>query len=188
VGITINEIQSGIGLKVDGNLYLVSDYQHVKPGKGSAFVRVKLRNIKTEQVIERTFKTSERLEDVPLEERRMQNQYKSGNEFHLLDLTTYEQVVVKESFIGESARFLQDNLEVTCLCHDHDILRVELPTFISTEIIHTEPGIKGDSSRAGNKPATMDTGAAILVPLFINQGDRVKIDTRTGAYVERIQR
>lgn len=186
--ISINEIESGIGLNIDGNIYIVTEYHHVKPGKGSAFVRVKLRNIKTEQVLERTFKTAERLEDIPLEERRMQNLYKSGDEYHFLDLASYDQVVVKESLIGDVAKFLQENLEVTCLCYHHDILRVQLPTFITTEIVHTEPGIKGDSSRAGNKPATMDTGATIQVPLFINQGDVVKIDTRTGAYVERIQR
>ncbi|MBI3617359.1 MAG: elongation factor P [Candidatus Omnitrophica bacterium] len=189
MAISINEISSEVGIRIDNDIYAVLEYHHVKPGKGSAFVRVKLKNIKTGQVLERTFRSSERIEDVPLEERRLQNLYQSGDFYHFLDNTTYEEVLVPKAVIGENdARFLQENLEVRGICHNNDILKIVLPTFIIAEITHSDPGIKGDSTRSGTKPATIDTGATISVPLFINTGDRIKIDTRTGTYVERAQK
>lgn len=186
--ISINEISSETGIRIDNDIYAVLEYHHVKPGKGSAFVRVKIKNIKTGQVLERTFRSSERIDDVPLEEKRLQNLYQTGDSVHFLDHTTYEEVVVPKDVIGDDVRFLQENLEVRGICHHNQILRIALPTFIIAEITHTEPGFKGDSTRAGTKPATIDTGATIQVPLFINAGDRIKIDTRTGTYVERVQK
>ena len=187
--ISINEISSEVGIRVDNEIYAVLDYNHVKPGKGSAFVRVRLKNIKTGQVLERTFRSSERIEDVPLEEKRLQNLYQSGDFYHFLDTVSYEEVLVPKVLIEENdARFLQENLEVRGICHHDDILKIVLPTFIIAEIKHSDPGIKGDSTRSGTKPATIDTGATIPVPLFINEGDRIKIDTRTGTYVESAQK
>ncbi len=186
--ISINELESGIGLRFDNDIFMVTEYHHVKPGKGSAFARVKLKNVKTGQVLERTFRTAEKLDDVPLEEKKFQNLYASGDTFHFMDLESYEQVVVPRDVIGEGVGFLQENLEVIALCYKHDILNISLPNFIISEIIHTEPGFKGDSTRSGTKPATIDTGATVQVPLFINVGDRIKIDTRVGAYVERVQK
>jgi elongation factor P len=159
----------------------------VKPGKGSAFVRVKLRNIKTQQVLERTFKTADKLDDVVLEERRLQNLYKSGDSYHFMDNKSFEEIVIHQDVIGEAVRFLQDNIEVIGVCYNNEVLKVELPTFITAEIIQTEPGFKGDSSKSGTKPATIDTGAAIQVPLFVGVGERIKVDTRTGSYVERVK-
>ena len=176
-----------MGLRISGDIFLVVEYNHVKPGKGSAFVRVKLKSVKTQQVIERTFKTADKLEDVPLEERKLQNLYQTGETYHFMDLTSYEETTVPKDVIGDGVRFLQDDLEVTGLFHGHEILKVELPTFIEAEITHTEPGFKGDSTGSVTKPATIDTGATIQVPIFINIGDRVKIDTRTGSYVERVK-
>ncbi len=177
-----------MGLRINGEIFLVTDYSHVKPGKGSAFVRVKLKNIRTEQVLERTFKTADKLDDVFLEERKLQNLYRSGDSFHFMDHTSYEEMVISKDIIGDSIKFLQDNLEITGICYNNEALKIVLPTFITAKITQTEPGFKGDSSRAGTKPATIDTGTVIQVPLFVNIGDRVKIDTRTGSYVERIQR
>ena len=186
MGISINEITSGIALKLNQDIYMVTDYNHVKPGKGSAFVRVKLRNVKTQQVLERTFRSAEKLEDVAVEEKRLQSLYSSGDAYHFMDLENYEELVISKEMLGDATRFLLDNQEVAGLFHHDEVLKINLPNFIVFEIKHTEPGIKGDSSRAGNKPAEIDTGAAIQVPLFINIGDKVKIDTRTGEYVERV--
>lgn len=177
-----------MGLLIDGQIYIVTEYSHVKPGKGSAFVRVRLKNLKTELSLDKTFRSSEVLENIDLEERRLLYQYHRGNSFHFMDQTTFEEVAIDEEKIGEGVKYLQDNLEVTAVLYDHQVQKVFLPTFIEARIIATEPGIRGDSSRAGNKPATIDTGATVLVPLFINTDDYVKIDTRTGQYVERLQR
>lgn len=166
---------------------MVTEYQHVKPGKGGAFVKVKLRNVKTEQVLDRTFKPGEKLEEAYLEERKLQNLYRSGDAFHFMDTTTYEETVVSLEVIGDAVKFLQDNLEVTGICFKNEVLKIVLPTFIIAEITQTEPGFKGDTTKAGTKPATIDTGTQIQVPLFINIGDRIKIDTRSGAYVERMK-
>ena len=189
MAISINELEYGMGLKIDGNIFVVQEYNHVKPGKGSAFVRVRIKNIKTDQVLERTFRSSESLDAIELEERKVQHLYKSSDGIHCMDLTSYEEVVVPETLLGDGIRFLQENLEMISVCHEHRILQIILPNFIISEIIHTEPGIKGDSSKSGGKPATIDTGATVLVPLFINVGDFVKIDTRVGGeYVERVKR
>ena len=175
-----------MALRINGDIYLVIEQKHVKPGKGGAFVRTKLKNIKTEQVLQRTFKPVDKLEEIRLEEKKLQNLYQSGDSYYFMDLASYEEIVVEKSILGDSVKFLQDNLEVTGICYDNEILKINLPTFIIAEITRTEPGHKGDSTRAGTKPATIDTGTLIQVPLFIDTGDRIKIDTRTGSYVERM--
>ena len=185
--ISINQITSGMGLRINSDIFLVTEYSHVKPGKGTAFVRVRLKNVKTQQVLERTFKTADKLDDVVLEEKKLQNLYRSGDSFYFMDCTSYEEVAVSQDVLGDAIKFLQDDLEVTGLCYDGNILKVMLPMFIIAEITQTEPGFKGDSSRAGTKPAIIDTGTQIQVPLFVGIGDRVRIDTRTGSYVERVK-
>ena len=188
MAISINEISNGMGLLVNGSVYIVSEVHHVKPGKGSAFVRVKMKNLKTDLNLERTFKTADRLDDIDLEERRLQYLYRTGDTFHFMDQTSYEERAVSLADMGDAIKFLQDNMEITVAYYNGQIQKVYLPNFITARIIETEPGFKGDSSRAGNKPATIDTGAAVQVPLFIDKGDWVKIDTRTGQYVERVQK
>ena len=188
MAIGINEITSGIGIRLDNVVYLVTDYSHVKPGKGSAFVRVRLKNIKTDSVIERTFRSSEKLDEVVLEERRLQYLYRSGDSFHFMDHTSYEEVVVAKESLGDMDRFLLENLEVTGLAQGDKILKVMLPNFIVAQIISTEQGIRGDSTRSGSKPGRIETGATIQIPLFINVNEWIKIDTRTGQYVERVQK
>ena len=187
--ISINQITSGTALQINDDIFLVTEYNHVKPGKGSAFVRVKLKNIKTDQVIEKTFKTADKLQDIPLEERKIQNLYRTGDDIHFMDLTQYEEIIVPVEAVGDdNMKFLQENLEVIGVFHDTKILKIILPTFIIATITHTEPGFKGDSSRAGTKPATIDTGTVMQVPLFIEIDDQIKIDTRTGLYVERVKK
>lgn len=188
MNISINQITSNIALRVDDQIYMVVDYNHVKPGKGSAFVRVKLKNMKTDLVIERTFRSSESLEEVPLEDKRAQFTYRAGDTFHFMDHETYEEIAVDKEVVGEAVKYLQDNAEVTIVVCDHKVQKVFLPNFIIAKITEAEPGFKGDSSRAGNKPAKIDTGATVAVPLFINPGDWIKIDTRSDQYVERVQR
>ncbi len=185
--ISINQLNSGMGLLIDNDIFIVNEYHHVKPGKGSAFVRVKLRNLKNNTVIERTFKTADKLEDIPLEEKELEFLYVSGDEYHFMDHTTYDQVFLSSEEVGDVRKFLLENLIVTGLSCDGKIVKVILPNFISARIAETEPGIKGDSSRAGTKPAKIETGTVVQVPLFINIDDWVRIDTRSGEYVERVK-
>ena len=186
--ISINQVTSGMGLRINDVIYMITEYNHVKPGKGSAFVRIKMKNVKTNSVLERTFKTADKLEDVPLEERRLKNSYRMADGFCFMDLTTYEEVMISEEVLGECVKFLQDDLEVTGIFDGNQILRVDLPIFITSEVTETEPGFKGDSSKAGTKPATIDNGSLMQVPLFVDVGDWIKIDTRTGSYVERVKK
>jgi len=187
VALSINEIKSGVTLLVDNEVYVCIDAQHVKPGKGAAFVRARLRNMKTNNIQEKTFRGEEKIEQAFVEERKLQYQYSSGRIFHFMDQDNFEEIAISEDIIGDKAKFLKDNLEIMGYFFKGVALAVNLPNFIEFNIVETEPGFKGDSSKSGNKPAKVDTGAIIQVPLFINVGDRIKVDTRTGGtYAERI--
>ena len=186
MSISINQISSGMALLINDEIHLVQEYHHVKPGKGSAFVRVKLKNVRTDAVLDRTFKTADKLDDAVLEDRELEFLYVSGDSYFFMDHTTYEQVDLDKDVLGGVVKFLLENLEVTGLFYNNKAIKVVLPTFITARIAQTEPGIKGDSSRAGTKPANIETGTMIQVPLFVNTDDWVKIDTRTGEYVERV--
>ena len=188
MAITINELETGMGLLVDGNLYFVTELNHVKPGKGSAFVRVRLKNIKTEAVLERTFRTADSLDEADLERRRMQFTYAAGEDYHFMDQSTFEDTVIPKELLGTGIKYLQDNMEVETIIYKNQVIRAEVPTFIIAEVVEADPGLKGDSSKAGYKPAKIDTCASIQVPLFISQGETIKVDTRTGIYVERVKR
>jgi elongation factor P len=186
VALSINDIKSGLTILVDGEAYMVIDTQHVKPGKGAAFVRAKLRNLKNAGVQERTFRGDEKIEPAFIDERRLQYQYCAGDTYHFMDQDNFEEVIIPKEAVGEKNKFLKDNLEVKAYFYKNDILNVELPNFIDFKITHTEPGIKGDTAKSGTKPAQIETGATVQVPLFINVGDAIKIDARTGQYVERV--
>ena len=175
-------------MRVDGELYLIVEYSHVKPGKGSAFVRVKLKNMKTDLSIERTFRSSDKLDDVLLEEKTVQYLYRSGDTFYFMDQETFEELAIPQELMGEGVKFLQDNMNVTAIYCDDKLQRVVLPNFLVAKVTETEPGFKGDTARSVNKSAKIDTGATVQVPVFINPGDWVKIDTRSSAYVERVQK
>ena len=183
--ISTNEFKSGITVKMDGDLYVIIEYQHVKPGKGGAFVRTKLRKMKTGGVIERTFRVGEKFEDAFIEQRTLQYQYRAGDAFHFMDTTTYEDVTIKEDFIGPAGGFLKESMECEGRFYENQLISLELPTFVELHVAETEPGIRGDTSKSGNKPAKLESGASIMVPLFVDAGDLLKIDTRTGAYVGR---
>lgn len=186
MALSINEIKNGLTILVDGDVYMVIDFQHVKPGKGAAFVRTKLRNLRNNNVLERTFRGDEKIEEAFIEERKLQYQYSSGDMYHFMDQDNYEEISIAKESMADKIKFLKDNLEVNAYYYKDEILYVSLPNFIEVKIIHTEPGIKGDTAKSGTKPATIDTGATIQVPLFIDTGDFIKVDTRTGSYVERV--
>jgi len=162
------------------------EFQHVKPGKGSAFVRTKLKNVQTGAVIDRTFRSGDKVEEVRLEKRQMQYLYAEGDIYHFMDAETYEQLGIPAGTVGEAAHFLKENETAYVLIALEKPIGVELPKFVELAVVHTEPGVKGDTATGAVKPATLETGAVVNVPLFVNQGDVLKIDTRTGDYVERV--
>jgi len=175
-----------VTILVDEVVYVVVDAQHVKPGKGAAFVRARLRNMKNSNIQEKTFRGDEKIEQAFVDERKLQYQYKSGHLYHFMDQDNYEEIAISESSIGDNKKFLNDNIEVMGYFYKNDALTVNLPNFIEVKITNTEPGVKGDTAKSGTKPAEIETGASIQVPLFIDVGDRIKVDTRTGQYVERV--
>jgi len=185
VALSINEIKSGVTILVEEQVYMVIETQHVKPGKGAAFVRAKLRNLRNGGIQEKTFRGDEKIDEAFIEERKLQYQYSSGNMFHFMDQDNYEEIAISEDNIGDKSKFLKDNLEVLGFFYKDETLNINLPNIIEFKITHTEPGIKGDTAKSGTKPAEIETGATIQVPLFINTGDTIKVDTRTGEYVER---
>ena len=182
--ITTNDLKNGYVLDIDGELVSVVSFQHVKPGKGGAFVRTKLKSMTSGAVVERTFRAGEKVERVTTESRTMQYLYRDDDQLHLMDNTTYEQLPVASSLV-ENDDLLAPNTDVQVLFVRDAPIRVELPTFVELEVIQTDPGVKGDTVSNVQKPATVETGAVIDVPLFVNEGDRLKIDTRTRAYSAR---
>jgi elongation factor P len=186
VALSINEIKAGVTILVDGEVYVVIDTEHVKPGKGSAFVRAKMRNMKNSNVQDRTFRGDEKIDQAFVEERKLQYLYKSGSMYHFMDQENFEEVAISEDSVGDKKKFLKDNLDVLGYFYKNETLNINLPFFIEFTITHTEPGIKGDTAKSGTKPAEIETGASIQVPLFIDVGDKIKVDTRTNSYVERI--
>lgn len=172
-------------IELDGVPFVVTDYHWVKPGKGGAFNRTKLRNMRTGSIAERTFRTEEKVEQARLEERRAQFLYRSDDEYHFMDTETYEQFFLPEAQLHGAREYLKEEMVVTIVSHRESPLNVEVPTFVELVVAETDPGVRGDTASGGSKPATLETGAVIQVPLFINVGDRLRVDTRTGTYIER---
>ncbi|MCS7151931.1 MAG: elongation factor P [Endomicrobia bacterium] len=187
VTIDTSEFKVGICINVDGEIYSIVWYQHHKPGKGGAVMRTKLRNIRTGSIIERTFKSGEKFELVDLVKKKKQYMYQAGDNFVFMDLETFEEIQVPKDQIGEAVKFLKEGVEVEGLYLKDEFLGIELPISVDLKVVHTVPGIRGDSVSNVMKPATLETGAEVLVPLFIEIGDVVKIDTRTGEYIERVE-
>ena len=188
MGIGITEVCKGMALKVEGDIYSIVEFSHVKPCKGSSFVRLKLRSVKTGNTLERTYRSAETLEDVPLEERKMQYLYNADDMYHFMCQVTFEEHAINASLLTDVIPFLLDNMEVMGMVYQDKVLKVTLPNFIVAEIAETSPGVKGDSAKSDNKPAKIQTGTTIQVPLFVDVGELVKIDTRNGQYVERVKR
>ncbi len=184
--LSTNQFRNGNHIDVDGVIFKIVDFQHVKPGKGSAFVRTKLRRISDGNVIDRTFRAGEKFRSVRTEVRRMQFLYKDGTDAHFMDSESYEQLTIPESALEDELRFMKDSDDVELLYIDDEPSGVQLPSALDLEITQTEPGLRGDTaSGGGTKPAVLETGAAISVPLFVNIGDKVRVDTRSGEYVSR---
>lgn len=183
---TTNDLKNGTVLNLDGQLWTVIEFQHVKPGKGGAFVRTKLKNVLSGKVVDRTFNAGTKVETANVDKRDMQYLYKDGTDFVFMDTSSYDQLYVAETTVGDSAKYLLENQQAMVATHDGVPLYVELPPSVVLEITYTEPGLQGDRSTGGTKPATLETGAEIQVPLFLEQGTRVKVDTRDGSYLGRV--
>ena len=183
---TTNDLRSGLVLEIDGTLFFVVEFQHVKPGKGGAFVRIKLKNVVTGRVIERTFNAGEKVKDVRLDRAEMQFLYRSDDEYYFMNRQTYDQMALPQRLLEEAYLMIKESDVVTVLMHDHEPVAVDLPTFVDLKVTETAPGVKGDTVSGGGKPATLETGLVVQVPFFIGIGDMVRVDTRTRAYVSRV--
>jgi len=183
--ISVNDFKTGVTIEMEGQAYVVVDFQHVKPGKGAAFVRAKLKNVKTGGVVEKTFRAGEKIPKAHLDRREMQYLYNDGDGYVFMDNENYEQITISADAIGDGIKWLLENMNIQVLFFQGNIIGIELPNFVELEVIETEPGIKGDTATGATKSATLETGARVQVPLFINTGDRLRIDTRTGLYMER---
>ena len=182
------EFRRGLKIEIDKKPFIIVDFQHVKPGKGGAFVRTKMKNLINGAVMEKTFRSGEKVEKPDLDEKDMQYLYRDDQGFHFMDTENYEQVFISTSQVGDAASFLSDGLELTVLYYEGVAISLEIPNFVELPIEKTEPGVKGDTATGGSKPATLTTGFVVQVPLFLNEGDVLKIDTRSGEYVERISK
>ncbi|MBI3994836.1 MAG: elongation factor P [Nitrospirae bacterium] len=183
--ISTSDFRSGAKVEISGEPFIIVDYQHVKPGKGGAFVRTRLKSLKTGNVLERTYRSGETLDEPDIEEKEMQFLYAQGNEYHFMDTSSYEQLAFERDQLGDSRDFLKENMLVKILIYKGKPLTVEVPTFVELKITGTDPGVRGDTASGGTKPAVLETGATIKVPLYLEEGDVIKIDTRTRSYVER---
>lgn len=182
---TTNDLKNGMTLDLDGSLWTVVEFQHVKPGKGPAFVRTKMKQVLTGKVVEKTFNAGVKVEVAVVEKRDMQYLYKDGSDYVFMDTSSYDQITISGATVGEVANYMLENAEVIVAMHEGNPLYVELPASVALEITYTEPGIQGDRSSGGTKPATLETGIDIQVPLFIKQGEKVLVDTRDGSYLGR---
>ncbi|MDJ0688341.1 MAG: elongation factor P [Xenococcaceae cyanobacterium MO_188.B32] len=183
--ISSNDFRTGVTIELDGSVWRVVEFLHVKPGKGSAFVRTKLKNVQSGSVVDRTFRAGETVPQANIEKRTMQHTYKDGEDYVFMDMETYEEARLSPEQIGDGVKYIKEEMEVNVLFWEEQILEVELPTSVMLEVIDTDPGVKGDTATGGTKPATVETGAQVMVPLFISIGEKIKVDTRDGSYLGR---
>jgi elongation factor P len=186
MAVDTSQFRNGLKVEIDGEPYVMTYFQHVKPGKGGAFVRTKVKHLRTGRVLERTFRSGERLDEADVEDKRMQYLYQDGDQVIFMDQESYEQIPFTEEQIGDARKYLKENLEVDVVFWRGKPITIELPAFIEAVVSQCDPGVKGDTASGATKPATLETGAVIQVPLFIKEGERVRVDTRTHAYVERV--
>lgn len=183
--ISSNDFRTGTSIELDGSVWRVVEFLHVKPGKGSAFVRTKLKNVQTGSTVDKTFRAGETMPQAVLEKNTMQHTYKEADQYVFMDMETYEEARLSEEQIGDRVKYLKEEMEVTVLMWNDKVLEVELPNSVSLEVTQTDPGVKGDTATGGTKPAIVETGAQVMVPLFISQGEIIKIDTRNDTYLGR---
>ncbi len=184
--ISAGDFRNGITIELDSNVFQIIEFQHVKPGKGAAFVRTKLKNIKSGGVVEKTFRPTEKCPQARIDRKEMQYLYSDGDMFNFMDVETYDQISLTREEIGDSLKFVKENEMVKMLSHNGSVFAIEPPLFVELEVTETEPGFKGDTATGASKPATVETGATVSVPLFVEIGDKIKIDTRTSEYLSRV--
>ena len=183
--VSAGDFKNGITIQYENGIWQVIEFQHVKPGKGAAFVRTKLKNIKSGGVVEKTFRPTEKCPQARIDRKDMQYLYEDGDLYYFMDTETYDQVALNSETVGDALKFVKENEMCKICSHNGSVFSVEPPLFVELEITETEPGFKGDTATGASKPATVETGATVAVPLFVNQGDKIKIDTRTGEYLSR---
>jgi elongation factor P len=181
------DFRKGLKIEIAGEPYIIVDFQHVKPGKGGAFVRTRLKSLLTGNVIDQTFRSGDRVDKPDLEEREMQFLYETGGEYHFMDTQTFEQLFLTADQMGESKDFLKENLVIKALFHNKRPIGIEVPMFVELKVVKSEPGVKGDTASGATKPATLESGAVIQVPLFVEEGDMIRVDTRTREYITRVK-
>ncbi len=186
--ISVNDFKTGVTIELDGNVWSVIEFMHVKPGKGSAFVRSKLKNLETGATIERTFRGGEKVPRARLDHKKMQYLYNDGESYYFMDEETYEQIFLSKEQLGDGILYLLENMVIEVLMHGTRTIGIDLPNFVEMTIVESEPGIRGDTATGATKIATLETGATVHVPLFLEVGDKVRIDTRTGDYMERVSK
>jgi len=188
VPVSTAEFRNGLKIEIDGEPYVIVDFQHVKPGKGGAFVRTKIKSLKSGNVIDRTYRSGEKVDVPELEEKTMQYLYAADKDRVFMDTTSYEQVSLNEKQLGDSINYLKENMEIKVLYHKGQPINIDIPMFVELAIAKTDPGVRGDTASGGSKPATVESGAVIKVPFYLNEGDIIKIDTRTGTFIERVKK
>ncbi len=184
--INVGEIKRGVIVELDGQLQQIIDFQHIKMGRGSAQVRLKLRNVRTGQITDRSFQATEKFQRVRLDHRTVQYLYSDGDQYHFMDTGSFDQIALTREQLGDAVNYLKDGLNLELLSYNDQPIGVELPITVDLKIEHTEPGFRGDTATGGTKPATVETGLVVQVPLFVNQGETIRVDTRTGTYLERV--
>jgi elongation factor P len=188
VPVSTTEFRNGLKIEIDGEPYVIVEFQHVKPGKGGAFVRTKFKSLKSGNVTDKTFRAGEKVDVPSLEEKTMQYLYAADKDRVFMDTSTYEQVSMNEKQLGDSINYLKENMEIKVLYHKGQPINIDVPMFVELAIAKTDPGVRGDTASGGSKPATLETGAVIKVPFYLNEGDVVKVDTRTGTFIERVKK
>jgi elongation factor P len=188
VPVSTTEFRNGLKIEIDGEPFVIVEFQHVKPGKGGAFVRTKFKSLKSGNVTDKTFRAGEKVDVPDLEEKTMQYLYGADKDRVFMDTTSYEQVSLNEKQLGDSINYLKENMEIKVLYHKGMPINIEVPMFVELMIAKTDPGVRGDTASGGSKPATLETGAVVKVPLYMNEGDFIKVDTRTGTFIERVKK
>jgi len=188
VPVSTAEFRTGLKIEIDGDPYVIVDFQHVKPGKGGAFVRTKIKSLKSGNVIDRTYRSGEKVDVPELEEKTMQYLYAADKDRVFMDTGNYEQVSMNEKQLGDSINYLKENMEIKVLYHKGQPINIEIPMFVELAIAKTDPGVRGDTASGGSKPATLESGAVVKVPFYLNEGDVIKVDTRTGIFIERVKK
>jgi elongation factor P len=188
VPVSTTEFRNGLKIEIDGEPYVIVEFQHVKPGKGGAFVRTKFKSLKSGNVTDKTFRAGEKVDVPELEEKTMQYLYAADKDRVFMDTSNYEQISLSEAQLGDSINYLKENMEIKVLYHKGRPINIEVPMFVELAIAKTDPGVRGDTASGGSKPATLETGAVVKIPFYLNEGDVIKVDTRTGTFIERVKK